>query len=75
MNDLLTWAPLITAGTVIWAGHGVMQAIHAAGQERRADHRELMEVLEAMADDVGKLELYVGGLSHRFDPPDLSAYD
>lgn len=74
MNDLLTWAPLIIAAAVIWAGHSVIQVIHAVNMDRRADHRELMDAIENIAQDIGKLELYADGLSTRFDPPDLSDY-
>lgn len=75
MSDLLTWAPLITAGAVIWAGHGVMQVIHAANLDRREDHRELMDALENIGRDMRSLELMAGDLFHRSDRPDLSEYD
>lgn len=75
MNDLLTWAPLIVAGCVLWAGNHVGQMIHAANMDRREDHREMLAALEDLAGDLGKIELMIDGLSARYDPPDLSDYD
>jgi hypothetical protein len=76
MTETLTqWWPLVIGGAIIWAGHYVMQTIHAANLDRREDHKELMSKLDDIAHDIGNLEGNVDGLARRYDPPDLSAYE
>jgi hypothetical protein len=74
VNDLLAWAPLIAACAIVWAGDHVASAIRAANLDRHNDHRELMRSVATIESDIGKLELYLSGLSDRYDPADLSDY-
>jgi len=52
----------------------VAGAIRAANLDRHNDHRELMRSVATIESDIGKLELYLSGLSTRYDQAELSDY-
>ena len=75
MIEYPTLALAAIVAAIVWAGDHVGKVVHAAYMDRRDDHKEMRQVLEAMADHLSKVEAAVEGLSNRFDPPDLSEYE
>lgn len=69
------WALFGIAVVVVWQSNAIIQSIHIAAVERRQDHRELLEEIESLVKDVGFLEMYVGAIDNKINPPDLSDYE
>lgn len=60
---------------VIWQGGLILQAMRIAAVERRKDHEEMLAAIENVAKDIANIEMFVGGIDNKINPPDLSAYD
>jgi len=69
MNDLVTWAPLIVAGCVLWAGNHIGQMVQAANLDRREDHRELLNKVGEIENELALLRLCVDSIASDVAPP------
>lgn len=67
-SDPAVWGPILVAIVVYFSASGITKMIHAANMDRMNDHRQLMEVLNCLPDELDNIKIALNDVAQNTQP-------
>jgi hypothetical protein len=73
MSDSAFWAPLVISVVIFACYYGIDKRLEAAMDQRRDHHRQVMDILNSLPDELDQLKTYLDCIYENTKPPDSRA--